>query len=192
MDTTLFTLPDFLSPPECAELVALAERRGFEPAPITTSAGFVMMPDVRNNTRVMVDDFEHARALWERLRPHIGARAGWEPVGLNERLRFYRYDPSQAFRWHYDGRYRRSATEESALTFMIYLNDDFTGGETEIERATWTRHRCDVESVVPRTGMALVFAHRLRHQGAPVEQGRKYVLRSDVMFRRVDARGEAV
>ena len=32
-------------------------------------------------------------------------------------------------------------------------------------------------------GMALVFEHYLRHQGAPVSEGSKYVLRSDVMFR---------
>jgi hypothetical protein len=30
--------------------------------------------------------------------------------------------------------------------------------------------------------MALVFIHELLHEGAPVIKGRKYVLRSDVMF----------
>jgi hypothetical protein len=31
--------------------------------------------------------------------------------------------------------------------------------------------------------MALVFVHRILHRGAPVTTGRKYVLRSDVMYR---------
>jgi hypothetical protein len=31
--------------------------------------------------------------------------------------------------------------------------------------------------------MALVFEHPVRHQGAPVTAGRKYVLRTDVMYR---------
>jgi hypothetical protein len=38
--------------------------------------------------------------------------------------------------------------------------------------------------VVPRTGHALIFEHGLRHQGAEVSRGIKYVLRSDVMFER--------
>ncbi len=56
---------------------------------------------------------------------------------------------------------------------MVYLNDDFTGGSTDFG---W-------ESVVPRQGMALVFPHRLRHQGSAVVNGVKYVLRTDVMYR---------
>jgi hypothetical protein len=30
--------------------------------------------------------------------------------------------------------------------------------------------------------MALIFEHQLLHEGAAVTQGRKYVLRSDVMY----------
>ena len=57
---------------------------------------------------------------------------------------------------------------------MIYLNDDFEGGATILSGI----------SVKPRRGMALVFIHELLHEGAPVTKGRKYVLRSDVMFNR--------
>ena len=61
---------------------------------------------------------------------------------------------------------------------MVYLNGDFEGGETTFEISR------DPVRVVPRTGMALVFYHRLLHEGAEVLTGRKYVLRSDVMYRR--------
>jgi hypothetical protein len=37
--------------------------------------------------------------------------------------------------------------------------------------------------VVPRTGMALLFQHRVWHEGCEVTSGVKYVLRSDVMYR---------
>ena len=40
-----------------------------------------------------------------------------------------------------------------------------------------------VTAVVPEQGMALVFVHAVLHRGAPVTRGRKYVLRSDVMYR---------
>ena len=35
-------------------------------------------------------------------------------------------------------------------------------------------------------GKALVFLHLLLHEGAPVTGGRKYALRTDVMYRRLD------
>ncbi|BAB77096.1 hypothetical protein ACN23B_28710 (plasmid) [Anabaena sp. FACHB-709] len=37
--------------------------------------------------------------------------------------------------------------------------------------------------MVPVTGMALCFVHDVVHEGVAVVQGRKYVLRSDVMYR---------
>jgi hypothetical protein len=39
-------------------------------------------------------------------------------------------------------------------------------------------------AIVPRQGTALVFAHSQLHEGAPVLSGRKYVLRTDVLYRR--------
>ena len=55
---------------------------------------------------------------------------------------------------------------------MIYLNDDFEGGATRFMQA----------AVKPVKGTALVFAHPLSHQGDPVTAGRKYVVRTDVMY----------
>ena len=172
MNTTLFTIPGFLSPSECTELIHSAERGGFSPAPVTTSRGFVMMPEVRNNTRLIRDDVPLAERLYSHLVEHLGEIERQRPSGLNERFRFYRYDPGESFNWHRDGSFRRTNGEESKLTFIVYLNEGFGGGGTEF----------DDRMVIPETGTALVFAHRLRHQGAAVTSGRKYVLRSDVMF----------
>ena len=67
---------------------------------------------------------------------------------------------------------------------MIYLNDGMMGGET--------RFFADMEQVVqqtpylsvqPRKGMALVFLHSVWHEGAVVNSGQKYVLRTDVMYK---------
>jgi prolyl 4-hydroxylase len=67
----------------------------------------------------------------------------------------------------------RRSRERSHLTFMIYINDGYEGGETAF----------DEFEVKPESGMALWFVHQLRHKGNPVTAGRKYALRSDVMYR---------
>lgn len=175
---TVFTVSGILAEAECAEWIRATEGQGFSSAPITTSLGFVMAPSVRNNTRVIVDDRERAAQLWKRIAAFVPSRLeGYSVVGLNERFRIYRYDPGQYFRWHSDGAFIRNHEEQSLLTLMVYLSDDFTGGSTDFDT------RRDSVRVVPEAGMALVFEHPLRHQGAPVTSGRKYVLRTDVMYR---------
>lgn len=172
----VFTIDGLLDDAECQALVADTEAIGYADAPITTAWGFAHMPEVRNNTRVMVDDHERARWLWSRVDAWIPARqARWRAVGLNERFRYYRYHPGQYFQWHHDGCYQRSLRERSTLTLIVYLNDDFEGGHTEFVH---------VGPIAPRRGMALVFEHGLRHRGAPVHEGTKYVMRTDVMYRR--------
>ena len=58
---------------------------------------------------------------------------------------------------------------------MIYLNDEFTGGETEFPELNKT--------IVPTRGTALLFQHRVLHAGRGVSTGEKYVLRTDVLYR---------
>jgi hypothetical protein len=48
-------------------------------------------------------------------------------------FRVYKYLPGQQFKMHRDGSYERNENEKSFYTFLIYLNDDFEGGETEFE-----------------------------------------------------------
>jgi hypothetical protein len=138
-----------------------------------------MRKDVRNNERVIVDDFDLAAAWFERARPFLQERLGeWRIVGFNERFRYYRYDPGQVFRRHYDGPFYRSNGEQSFVTFMAYLNDGYTGGTTDFYYPN-----DDLKaSVAPKRGMALVFDHQQVHEGAVILTGRKYVLRTDVMY----------
>jgi hypothetical protein len=182
----VFVVHDFLSADECQLYVALSETAGYGDAPITTFDGPVMRKDVRNNDRVMIDDVRMADALWERLKLFLPERTQcWVPVGLNERLRFYRYDPGQQFDWHYDGCFERSPTEQSTFTFMVYLTGGCAGGATEfnLRSSDGARNDNPIVRVQPEAGKALVFTHRILHRGAPVAAGRKYVLRTDVMCR---------
>jgi hypothetical protein len=182
----IFTLDNILSAEECTEYITFTENIGYTDAPITTIRGFEIRPDIRNNQRVILDDQERAFDLWQRVSNYIPNTIGrWQAVGLNERLRFYRYDPGQRFALHHDGSYQRPNGEESLLTFMIYLNEGFDGGETRFHLSRRYYEDSPNIAVVPVTGMALCFVHELVHEGASIIQGRKYVLRSDIMYRQL-------
>ena len=175
LENPIFTVPNVLSKAECAEYIALTENIGYTPAGLTVGQDeYVMAPSIRNNDRVILDDEELAANLWHRVETYVPRIGNWCAMGLNERLRFYRYDPGQRFAPHHDGSYWRTNGDHSRLTFMIYLSEDFEGGETLFFSPN--------VSIVPKIGMALFFIHEIKHEGAPVIQGRKYVLRSDVMY----------
>ena len=75
-----------------------------------------------------------------------------------------------------------SSDIKSYLTFLIYLNDDFQGGETRF----YLPHQLS-RGIVPKTGSILIFPQgnlaSLIHEGAAVTSGVKYVIRTDVLYR---------
>jgi predicted 2-oxoglutarate/Fe(II)-dependent dioxygenase YbiX len=169
----IYVVRDILSLEECDEYIAICERVGFGDAPISEVGGEIVRPEIRNNARVMIDDEKTATLLWDRIKAEVPAFLNGRQVkGVNERLRFYRYDPGQQFAPHVDGSFTKSSGEQSLLTLMVYLNEAFEGGETIFNEA----------KINPQTGMALIFQHALMHEGAAVIGGRKYVLRSDVIY----------
>lgn len=172
-----FTVDDILSPAECEEMIAVIEGAKPTLAPVTTAQGPRFLTDTRNNTRVMFDDEEYAQTLFQRIRAHCPSRMkGMEICGANERLRCYKYEPGQRFAPHYDGAFFRSDDERSFLTYLIYLNDGFEGGETDL---------LSLGKVIrPKPGRALVFQHAILHEGRMVTRGIKYAVRSDIMYRR--------
>lgn len=180
---TCFLLRGALTPGECQDLTAWAERNGFaETEPLYP-------PSYRNNERLVVDDPDLARRLFRRIEASLPRRmvgpdgSEWELVGLNERFRACRYVPGQFFGIHRDGVFWRSADERSWLTCMLYLNEGFGGGATRY--VTSRRGDETLIDVVPEAGTLIVFEHDLWHEGRPIESGTKYVLRSDVLYRRV-------
>jgi predicted 2-oxoglutarate/Fe(II)-dependent dioxygenase YbiX len=171
----VFVIRQFLSEDECGAHIARSEHLPFVQAGVQTRYGEQLHQHIRNNDRAVDDNPALAAALFERARPLLPPSIdGWVLSGFNQRFRWYRYEHEQFFKPHLDGVIQLSESEMSFLTFLIYLNDDFSGGSTDF---IWER-------VQPETGMALVFPHRIRHQGSVVTSGVKYVLRTDVMYRR--------
>ena len=169
---------DALDGARCDQLRARIDAAGPAVAPISTAAGEVMNPRVRNNERVMFDDPELAAELFARTRACLpDVLHDGQLIGYNERFRGYRYRPGQRFAPHFDGAYFRSGLprEGSQLTLLFYLNDDCEGGATRL---------IDYDLVIrPRKGALFIFEHAVHHEGCEVTSGVKYVLRSDAMYR---------
>ena len=178
----VFTVTDFLSPDECQRVIDIGETSGFRPAPVKASTGTEEIPDWRNNTRVVIDDEPLAIHLWETAGSYAPNNIdNWTPSGINKRFRLYRYEDNQQFDWHTDGFYKQDDDTRSFLTFMVYLNSGFVGGETSFSDQK-SQFGFEDFSIVPKLGLALFFAHYIPHKGQLVTDGRKYVLRSDVMY----------
>lgn len=174
----IYTIENFLTTDECISLIEKSENIGYEEAKVNIDGAQKVMKTVRNNERVMYEDFAYAAYLWEKLRPFVKPMIGnSSATGLNEMFRFYKYNPGQRFKMHRDGSFMRNESEFSFYTFMIYLNDEYEGGETTFASG---------EIIAPKTGMALIFEHSQRHEGSGLVSGTKYVLRSDIMYKHND------
>ena len=173
LDEDVYLIKNFLSDAECQTYIEQSEAIGYEEATVTTNEGQKMIKAIRNNQRVIIQDVDLATDFWRRAQSFVTERyEDWSPIAINEQFRFYKYAVNQRFNKHRDGRFRRNPNEESRLTLMVYLNDNFEGGETEFDAFT----------VVPEKGTALVFRHDIKHKGCRVREGFKYALRSDIMF----------
>lgn len=174
LDSCLFTIGDFLTPQECNDYITWSEQKGYEEAKVAIDGKQVILKGVRNNSRITFIDQALAERMWEKFKEHaVKYFANSEVTGLNEMFRFYKYEPGQRFKKHIDGSYIRNDEEASYFTLMIYLNDNFEGGETIFQG----------HIIKPLTGTAVAFYHGMKHSGEEVKSGVKYILRTDVMYK---------
>ena len=171
----IFVVEGFMTKEECSSWISFSEEQGYEEAGISRGNRQVSMRSIRNNERLIYDSHNLASELWDRIKPYVPEKiADNHAIGLNERFRFYKYFPGQQFKPHQDGSYIRSKKEFSAYTFMVYLNEEVEGGATRFLNC----------QIYPQMGKALIFKHDLVHEGCEVKSGVKYVLRTDIMYRR--------
>lgn len=193
----------FMSEEECNELIELAEKEGFDAATIQGADGqAVVDKKIRKCGRVITDkpllaeDWRRrtieAMADMPNLRkkfltaPWMTARTDipFECVGFNERLRFLRYNKGDEFRPHQDIPFTRGpeagdkAGETSFLTFIIFLNEPKKGGALRFVGDDDRFY--DFE---PTPGSVAIFDHDIKHQGCKITSGKKFAVRSDVMYK---------
>lgn len=79
---------------------------------------------------------------------------------------YRKYDENDYYDWHVD----RSPNEDFVFSYLLYLNDDFEGGDTLFLD--------DRIRVRPKTGSMLCFpcTPQMTHKGSPIKKGTKKVI----------------
>eukprot|EP01127_Copromyxa_protea_P013444 TRINITY_DN3628_c0_g1_i1.p1 TRINITY_DN3628_c0_g1~~TRINITY_DN3628_c0_g1_i1.p1 ORF type:complete len:748 (-),score=66.35 TRINITY_DN3628_c0_g1_i1:31-2274(-) len=203
--TRSFLVEDLLTAEECKQFVRVTEEKGFDTHD-DVKAEF--SKELRTNQRMIWIDVETSRKLWARMQSFFrgsdilgvqpvgfGVKGTWLPVGLNECLVFNKYSPGTEFNVHYDGLYKNAHREVSIFSVVIYLNDNYTGGELEffedpssdVHRKDYTKENLKLAAKIrPSAGTALIFNGDVLHSSSKILTGYKYIIRSSVMFRRVE------
>lgn len=171
---------------ECQRFIDCAEKIGFTHQ---SSRGAAFGEAYRDNHRVSILDTSLSQQLWSALRfesilAYTTKTDKAIPISLNPNFRFYRYGPGQRFGRHIDESVSLSTTEFTEYTLLIYLSTP-VGGETVF----YDRKGRKSVIVQPRAGLMLLHRHGsmcLEHEGAPVLHGNKYVLRSDVVYKKLN------
>eukprot|EP00908_Phaeocystis_cordata_P010881 Transcript_21730.p2 GENE.Transcript_21730~~Transcript_21730.p2 ORF type:complete len:295 (-),score=72.70 Transcript_21730:1528-2412(-) len=206
-----FVLSHVLTTEECDQILKLSQSMGYtEDAPVSLGRNIR-----RNENCVWLADDSLWQPIWRRAAPHMPPRVeGGRPAGLNQRWRLYRYGPDDIFRMHTDGSWPGSKADLatgsvvrdaygdrwSQLTFLIYLDDDYDGGETTflvdaegypaMPRGGLIEGGPDapqLRGVRVSKGSVLCFFHgdhelSLLHEGSVITRGFKHIVRSDVLY----------
>ncbi len=175
LKTNIWTAPNVLEPQACTDLIAAADSSKWSPGVAALdSNGRTHETPTRSFTRISLD----TDVILASIRPSIPSTIeDMHFVGLStEQLICLRYLPGDSFPTHVDSPTINSATCHSLFTIIIYLNDGYKGGETYFPD-------CDVV-IQPVTGMALIFAHGVRHGGQIIQTGLKYALLTYLLYSR--------
>lgn len=189
-----------LSPDECKAIIAAGETVQFLPdAPLREDGDISILA---HNFYWVVDQQFHDK-LWSRVSPLVPPSVDGRLVrGLNRRFRVYRYVPGAEYRCHIDGAWPPSGIlsddtyvydnsppgkkQSSLFTFLIYLNDEFEGGETTYFLPAAREGTLNAYPIRPVMGGVAIFPHgdigALLHEGTGVRKGAKYVIRTEVEY----------
>lgn len=184
-------IDNFMTQEECRSWISWGEKRGFEEAKQKQNSTYAF----RDNGRIQFNCADTAYLVWLRMKAFVPEAVGKPPrkaLGCSPRIRVYRYSKGQRFGQHVDG----SADEPSLggrthFTVLVYLNGSdrdppemrVRGGETVF----WKDHdgKRPALAFPPTRGVCLYHGHGddcMTHEGAGVEEGAKYVLRTDVVY----------
>lgn len=190
-----------LSADECRSIIAAGESVGFLPDTPIREGGD---NSVLAHNFYWIVDTEFHDLLWKRMAPLVPASVGGKIArGVNRRFRVYRYVPGAEYRCHIDGAWPPSGIlpddsyvydsspkekkQSSLFTFLLYLNDEFEGGETTFFLPGATEGTLNAYPVRPVMGAIAVFPHgetkgALLHEGTSVTKGAKYIIRTDIEY----------
>lgn len=174
-------IDNVLTKEECDSLINKIEEKGFEDALINDGGHQRYVPYVRNSKRCIIDDKEIANMIYSRIKNKLPIVFNNKKlIGINERLRFLKYNEGEYFKGHFDGNYiTPDNLQISQITLQLYLNENFEGGETTFINPYNDE---DLGKYIPKTGSVLLFQHDMYHEGSTLLKGIKYAMRTDIMF----------
>ena len=160
----------------CDELIQLANRQTWLTGTVNSTQGRTVKENLRNNSLCLYKNPRLHNYLSNLIQQHVPSTLkSMEYYQLNTTLRCYRYQTGQYFHPHYDQAYDGPNHSISHLTMLIYLNDNFEGGETDFPELQ--------QKFSPKQGSAIFFQHAILHEGCSVTSGVKYILRGDVLYK---------
>lgn len=221
---SLFTLSNLLTENEIQNILAKAQSRGWKESPVSGGGhGRTGNEEPRTSKFCVLYDENISTKLYERVTSYIpddlsfmqdnvyfnSASKGseWTKSHVFSKLRLYKYNEGDAFPEHLDYKVQRKIVkmdkdrkefrryvQQSFLTLLVYLNDDFEGGET----GYWpdqTGIRCRFLNkdeklhskkehqikIVPTKGTGVIQDQNILHEGIPPIKGTKYILRTDII-----------
>lgn len=201
----LFLLRNVLSPLECRHYIEAIDELGL--------SAVQRREDDGARSRLVAESAGLAALLWDRCGRFMedtvtGAGMSdnqaiqplpmdgvWNATGLNDRFRASLFTEGAQVGPHYHSNFVRSGRERSWKTVMLCLSGDFEGGFINFfidngsidlgdENSTAVSEGQNRIRIQPEVGMALVFNNQLMHEGEMVSKGFKYILTTDVMYRR--------
>ncbi|KAG2393822.1 hypothetical protein C9374_003586 [Naegleria lovaniensis] len=197
-----FTISSILYPEECHELIESTEQIGYQ------DIDDEYVKEYRNSQRVLVKSKKLANLIWKRIIPFFKVsdiekvkpygfnnNGRWLPVRLNECMRFSKYSDQTFFKPHMDAQFVADENEKSIFTVLIYLNNSSYGPSLfkkvqllkNLDTNDITVTFLKIGHVMPTKGTVAIFNHDLWHSGEMVNNETKYILRTEIIFQRIDS-----
>ncbi len=181
----IWEIDNLLTNSECEELIRYATSKGLEESSVWnhTAQGNEKETDHRRSHQTWLKNEEHeVAAKLSRISEEITG----VPMENQEQLQVARYDIHGMFNDHYDAcdsvlnpencEKMNRGCGQRRTTLLVYLNDDFEGGETEFVLVPF---KCK-----PKTGKAILFWNvdehdilikEAKHRGNQVLKGNKWI-----------------
>lgn len=157
---------NFISPLTCEAIIDEANAQGFEKSQVIKEGQNVHDDYSRSSSTVWFKDTWHISDLLHKQVPEIKKLKveGWQLL---------RYNTTEEFKAHFDCLNRE---KDRLFTALIYLNDNFEGGETQFVNKNLT--------ITPLQGRLILWKNLSSgkcdplslHAGNPVKSGTKYIL----------------
>ena len=216
LNKDIYQVPNVFHQEQCKEMIDKANVLNLQ---------FCCYDNKRSNSRLVLFDEAFANHLWDviskPLKDILGdqkiqpfgfdvVRGEWNLSGVNEAMRLNRYSGKhkEHFGLHRDAPFCPNGDRRSLYTVLIYLNDDFRGGETifytpkdtmintkgcnvkeEIAKHRSLTSGYDSFTYIPKAGDVVIFKQNLLHEGVKLRKQKnnesfKYIIKTDIMVER--------